>query len=182
MLFFTADTHFGHKRMAAMRGFESSVDMDAHLICVWNEVVAPADTVFHLGDFSFHAKVKTQAIWKKLNGNKILVKGNHDTKNHFDSSCLRYYHTLRAQGLLFVLFHFPIEEWQNKHYGSVHLHGHSHGKSANKRNRIDVGVDTKPYFMPYSLTEIVNVLQKQSRSHLQEPRENTKELNTNSKT
>lgn len=52
--------------------------MTAAMIAKWNAVVRSEDKVFHLGDFSFLNKERTQAIVSQLNGYKILILGNHD--------------------------------------------------------------------------------------------------------
>lgn len=48
---------------------------DKMLIEKWNLVVGENDTVFHLGDFAFR---NIEEYTKQLNGNKILLRGNHD--------------------------------------------------------------------------------------------------------
>jgi calcineurin-like phosphoesterase family protein len=49
-LFFTADTHFFHRRLAEMRGFADISAMNEALVEEWNAVVAKNDRVYHLGD------------------------------------------------------------------------------------------------------------------------------------
>jgi len=44
----------------------------------WNSVVKPNDTVLCLGDFAFRG---IEEHTKTLNGNKILLRGNHDLKS-----------------------------------------------------------------------------------------------------
>ena len=53
-VWFTADTHFGHGGALGLfrRPFPSVAAMDAALVERWNATVAPADTVWHLGDFA----------------------------------------------------------------------------------------------------------------------------------
>ena len=54
-----------------------------------------------------------------------------------------------------VLSHYPMAEWDRKHYGSWHLHGHSHCKHIAKPGelKIDVGVDCNNY-TPVSLHQV----------------------------
>lgn len=77
-----ADNHHGHARIIEMcnRPFTSVEDMDSAFIENWNSVVQHCDTTLVLGDFSFYNKQKTTAIVSALNGDKILILGNHD--NH----------------------------------------------------------------------------------------------------
>ena len=51
--------------------------MDRALIHHWNERVNPCDTVYNMGDLSFHKDMQTNiSIFSKLNGRHVLVLGN----------------------------------------------------------------------------------------------------------
>ena len=54
-VFFTADTHLGHKNIitSTNRPFKSVAEMDSAIVKRWNERVTPQDLVYHLGDFAF---------------------------------------------------------------------------------------------------------------------------------
>jgi calcineurin-like phosphoesterase family protein len=58
-----------------------------------------------------------------------------------------------------VLCHYPLAEWDRQHYGSWHLHGHSHGnhKYTNGEYAIDVGVDSWN-FTPLSLGGVLEIM------------------------
>lgn len=81
--FIIADTHFGHQNISKHEpgrmdkvhegGYRSH---DQMLIHRWNEAVSSKDTVLHLGDFC--VQNPPQDTLKKLNGKKILLRGNHD--------------------------------------------------------------------------------------------------------
>jgi calcineurin-like phosphoesterase family protein len=63
------------------------------------------------------------------------------------------------------LSHYPLAEWERKHHGAWHLHGHSHGNyaSANKSDLIlDVGVDNVGY-APISLRRIHDIMYEKKR-------------------
>ena len=51
-IWFTSDTHFGHIKdfLWSPRGFNSIEEHDEIIIKNWNELVAPEDEVYHLGD------------------------------------------------------------------------------------------------------------------------------------
>ena len=51
---------------------------DEMLIEKWNSAVGENDTVFHLGDFGFR---DIETYTSKLNGKKIILRGNHDMKS-----------------------------------------------------------------------------------------------------
>ena len=54
--------------------------MNKDIVEKWNRKVKPTDTVYILGDmfFKFQDIQYVKDTLKKLNGTKILVKGNHD--------------------------------------------------------------------------------------------------------
>ncbi len=79
-ILFTSDTHFFHERVIqySNRPFKDKEEMNEFMIQQWNRKVSPQDTIYHLGDFSFASKEKTERVLQRLNGKKILVLGNHD--------------------------------------------------------------------------------------------------------
>ncbi len=79
MIWFTSDQHFGHKNIINLcrRPFSDVRNMQNLLIMNWNEVVAPDDLVFVLGDFTLDPE-KNLDVLDQLNGEKILFIGNHD--------------------------------------------------------------------------------------------------------
>lgn len=80
MIYLLSDTHFYHQSIIPYceRPFLSVDDMNEKLIYNWNKVVSDTDTVFFLGDFGFASTPKLKDIVSKLNGYKIIIKGNHD--------------------------------------------------------------------------------------------------------
>ncbi len=79
-IFVTADLHFFHKNIIVYenRPFDNIKVMNETIIKNWNQVVSKQDKVFVLGDVSFSNKEYTEYTISQLNGNKILVMGNHD--------------------------------------------------------------------------------------------------------
>jgi calcineurin-like phosphoesterase family protein len=77
--YFSSDFHFGHRGILeyCKRPFQSVEEMNFKLIEIWNATVKPDDEVFFLGDFSLNPKYSRDLV-KLLNGNKILIAGNHD--------------------------------------------------------------------------------------------------------
>lgn len=166
MVWFTADTHFGHARILEHgRGkYFSSVDqMDAELVANWNAVVGWDDWVFHLGDYSFLPGAKTRSLTYQLKGHKALIRGNHDkgvSSKGFEF--VKDYHELSIQGQKLVLSHYPLMTWNKAHKGSWQLHGHSHGNlRAPNTTRLDVGVDVHG-FTPVSFESIRKLLSSRS--------------------
>lgn len=81
VVFFTADTHFGHGGALGLfkRPFASVGAMDEALVTGWNEVVGEADEVWHLGDFAVRQSTqRIEALLGALAGTKHLILGNND--------------------------------------------------------------------------------------------------------
>jgi len=177
-LFFTSDTHFGHKKQADYRRFLNIERMDDFLVKTWNARVQPRDTVYHLGDVSFHNAADTVAILRRLNGSIKLVPGNHDTSKVLKTIQLAPDLRLEilppltdikaSEGLLdgtsevtrLVLCHFPMLAWNRSHYGVPLLHGHSHGSCVYPKpdmRILDVGVDVHG-LAPISLKKIKEIM------------------------
>jgi len=51
--------------------------MDYKLIENWNKKVPPSGLVFHLGDFAWGGYETWKKVREQLNGDIILIKGNH---------------------------------------------------------------------------------------------------------
>lgn len=149
LLFFTSDTHFGHKAMVERRGFTSIEQMDAELVEAWNRTVPPEGKVFHLGDVHFHRPARAGEILKQLNGEIHLVTGNHDSTIEKPATAWRFASItpmhgtawIRMNGQKIIMCHFPYAVWYAAHHGTWHLHGHSHGSAPEFGRRYDVGVD-----------------------------------------
>lgn len=130
-VFLTSDTHFGHtgvchftnKDGSKMRPWTDPDEMDEEMVKRWNETVRPNDKVYHLGDVVINRKALK--IMHRLNGDKVLIRGNHDIfrddeyREHFRE--LRAYHVMNGM----ILSHIPIHEDSLGRFG-VNIHGHLH--------------------------------------------------------
>lgn len=145
------------------RPFENIQEMNQILIQNYNAVVHKNDTVYILGDISHHLPMdRANELISRLNGKKILIKGNHDKKDDlelFEEIC--DFKTVSLNGLYFALMHYPMLSWPKSHHGSYMLHGHIHAdESYNLQNReegilrYDVGVDANQY-CPVSVNHIL---------------------------
>lgn len=164
--FFTADTHLSHRALVADRSYSSVEEMDETLIARWNARVGPKDRVFHLGDVSFAKPAATAALLARLNGNIVLISGNHDRKmkpevaKRFElvAPYLEINALVNGAKQHIVLMHFPMRAWNRSHYGAWHLHGHCHGSMAPLGRSMDVGIDTRADHAPWALSEIIDRL------------------------
>lgn len=164
MIWFTADHHYGHRNILKYTDRASKmadvVEMDTLLISRWNEKVKEDDTVYHLGDFTLNGGVFFDAVVKKLNFRKLyIIPGGHDRWIYQYTKSDRIeimppLVTVQLEFKLFILCHYPMLEWDRKHYGSYHLHAHSHGKQPYRYHVMDVGVDCTDYY-PVSYFDIV---------------------------
>lgn len=82
-VFFTADQHFLHNNIIKYRSqFNSAFEMGNHIIKNYNTIVSKDSVCYCLGDFSLTNASnanKLRAIRDQLNGQCILIAGNHDT-------------------------------------------------------------------------------------------------------
>ena len=134
-MYLTSDLHFFHKNVLRFcpetRPFADTDEMNQFLVNKWNEkVVKPNTKMFHLGDFSFGKPEQTREIVSQLKGDITFINGNHCYSK--TQEVLREfgevvdYKKVNYQGKKFILFHYPILEWDSKHHGSIHCYGHLH--------------------------------------------------------
>lgn len=170
MVYFTSDLHFGHSGIIEMRNrpFRNINEMNRVLLSNYNAVVQKNDIVYILGDISHHMPIdEANKMIKKLNGKKILVKGNHDKEYDielFEEIC--DFKTISLNGIYFALMHYPMLSWPKSKGGSIQLHGHIHSDGLynleNKEENIaryDVGVDANRYY-PVSLKQIIEFFER----------------------
>ena len=172
MIWFTSDLHLGHTRVLefAERPWDTIDEMNDALISKINARVAPTDTLYVLGDYSFKIDLETAfALRKKINCRDIhLIPGNHDkdwtrpeAAEAFTVEPMIVTIKVNDGRQKIVLSHFPLADWPSMKRGSWHLHGHIHSRGMdyngfNARQgvlRYDVGVDANDY-APVSLDEI----------------------------
>lgn len=164
-IYFTSDTHFGHKAMVERFGrpFADIDAMDEALIERWNEVVpAKGAHVFHLGDVSFRKNTVTAEILRRLHGAKYLLEGNHDRLSlicidEFEWVKEYYELTVLDTKQRLVMCHFAFRVWNRGHHGAWNLHGHSHGNLEPTGGQLDVGTDTHD-FRPYTYAEVAAIM------------------------
>ena len=168
MIFFTADTHFGHKNILKLcnRPFETIEEMNETLIENWNHRVSGMDTVYIVGDMFFRCS-DSEAILRRLKGKKRLIVGNHDSSWMNKVDLNRYF--VSVDRLLEIsdgkhaltLCHYPLLTW-NHAKKSYMIHGHIHADTSadyfplicNRSNVLNAGVDING-FMPVSFDELV---------------------------
>jgi calcineurin-like phosphoesterase family protein len=143
-VFLVSDTHFGHKGVChftrndgvtKLRPFDTPEEMDEFMVEAWNKKVKPNDKVYHLGDVVINRR--SLAIMDRLNGDKILIRGNHDIFK--DQDYTPYFRSLRGYHVMngMILSHIPIHEESLGRFG-VNIHGHLHANRVMKDGVVDV--------------------------------------------
>lgn len=148
----TADQHFYHKNILKFCGrdqFKDVYRMNDGLIKYHNELVAPEDTVYHLGDFAMIRKdeiMKLNPIMKKLNGTHHLILGNHDEGKPFTYLKIGFMSVHTALFVdKFLLIHDPAHAVVVDVSQKV-LCGHLHQLCLKvSKNILNVGVDVWGY-------------------------------------
>lgn len=150
-VFLTSDTHFGHTNICKfttadgkpVRPWDNADEMDEALVANWNSVVRPGDKVYHCGDVVINKKaLKTLG---RLNGDKVLIRGNHDI--FADADYLQYFRSLRGYHVMngCILSHIPVHPDSLGRFGT-NIHGHLHTNRVKKAR----GVDAKTGQILYS--------------------------------
>lgn len=145
--FVISDTHFNHENVIrySNRPYSSVEEMNEFLIANWNDVVGSDDVIICLGDFALGKKEDIPGIVARLNGIKILVRGNHDRNKSFYEKCgfnfvcndMEYTPLSGRNNRPIIFSHHPrlgmsIDE--------VNIHGHIHEKE------LDETFDRSRYF------------------------------------
>lgn len=167
---YTSDPHFGHAKVAEIRGYgRTPLAVALHddvIVRNWNAVVGKDDDVWITGDLTLR---NPDAIWPvidQLNGTRHLILGNHDRAwpghrdahkwqrrylDHFASVQAFARHKIAGQDVL--LSHFPYEGSGDHTDEERHvpyrfrdrdgwlIHGHVHGKWQQNGRQINVGMD-----------------------------------------
>lgn len=151
-VWFTSDTHFGHRHVAETRGYATSEEHDEALIDRWNGMVRPQDLVWHLGDVGSgpYTANRTEDLLdtvRRLHGEIHLVAGNHDAVHPMWRD---------AYGRSVLLSHLPYEgdhttperypEYRLRDCGIPMLCGHVHDLwktqvSSVGTPQVNVGID-----------------------------------------
>lgn len=171
-IFYISDLHFGHAAIIRLckRPFSCVEEMDEIMTENWNKYVKKNDLVYVAGDFAYKNKISAATYLKRLNGRKILVRGNHDKEietsrearselecvlpitHTFDPACGGHY---------ISICHYPLLIWPGKNE-SLMIFGHIHNDTKGnhwlfiKYNErlLNAGADING-FKPVTLDELI---------------------------
>lgn len=137
------------------RPFDTVDEMDVTLIQNWNDLVGPDDTVYFLGDLTLNGKLHAE-ILALLNGNKMLIQGNHDPW-HPDTAAI----IIKSfDGVPVLLVHNPrdVPDW----YSGWVIHGHQHNNTPlfnQDLQRVNVSVENTDY-QPIMIQTIIEQIKE----------------------
>lgn len=171
--FFTSDSHFHHSNILKFTnndgklirpGFSSGEEQNEYMVAQWNEVVGPEDKVYHLGDVVMSTGAWAFEILERLNGRKVLIKGNHDRAKlsiyarHF-SDVRSEIHMKLQDGRKVIFTHRPILLGETE----FNVHGHIHEKEIDDSRYLNVSVERWDY-TPIEWGDVQKQLLMQSES------------------
>ena len=189
MIHFYSDPHFGHKMLIErnMRPFTDIYEMTDKLIENYNKKVSPDDVTYWLGDCFFIGKMEMRKkIMDSLNGQKILIIGNHDDRPSKMIACgfsaVFNTATMRVAKRNVQLCHYPYyPKWWGRWKVPKHalrfperrpkkmpgwwlLHGHIHSsqKVHKESKSINCCVEAWDY-APASIRDIEHLIQTYDR-------------------
>ena len=187
-VFLVSDTHFGHAGVCRftrndgvtkLRPWNDPAEMDEAMVAAWNARVRPTDKVYHLGDVVINRK--SLSILSRLNGDKVLIRGNHDIFR--DEDYAPYFRSIRAYHVMdgMILSHIPVHEASLGRFG-VNIHGHLHANRVMRARRVDtrsgevvysteidtryhcVCVEQTPDFAPILFEDVIKMIEAEGGS------------------
>lgn len=167
-IFFTSDWHIGHENSIKFdnRPYKDLEEMHEALIRNFNAQVKDGGITYFLGDMFTRSSEVTKAVISRLNGTKVLIRGNHD-KGFEACYNVGFDVVINSSSLiianeLVTLTHCPLrgvfredttlmkgriegENWhgESRHpdfsidgFGQFHLHGHIHSPNKGQSQKI----------------------------------------------
>lgn len=171
-VFFLSDNHFCHSNILNFydyhgrplrAGFSDVISMNEYMIEQWNSVVRPNDKVYHLGDIIIStSRYRFEEIFPKLNGDIVLIKGNHDKAKL--SLYADYFRDVRSEVMLkhpktlkkIIFSHRPIFLGEYDE-ASLNVHGHIHDKVLEDHRYFNVSVEQLNY-RPIAWEELTQMI------------------------
>ena len=163
-----SDLHFGHVNVIkySNRPFNDVDEMNKELIKKWNNVVGKDDLVYVLGDFTlFHRLDKIKEYTQALNGRKILIMGNHDTRKPKDYIEAGFIQATKKPIMVepgVILMHEPFSDDKLIAKNYIYFFGHVHTKTCFMYNLPNCKcvcaerLDYKPINFDQALIELKN--------------------------
>lgn len=159
-----SDTHWFHHNIIKYCGRPSN--HNRIMVDRWNHIVAPGDTILHLGDLFFTANTARreeffQEIAPSLNGIKYLILGNHDRAGlvpQYEAAGFEVIRpfTMPYKGFEVTFDHYPtnkgvIQKGDNciRVHGHIHNNGYQHVRTRRREDsrygNVNVSVEVVNY-------------------------------------
>lgn len=187
-IYITSDLHVMHygivgpdSFLRTRKHFKDVVEFEAHIIKTFNNKVKDNDTVIIAGDIAMNAQPKyIFDFLSKLNGQIILIKGNHDSsrdlnyikKNNFTIDRNRPKFVIHDVGFIlkhnkkvYHITHYPMDMGSYKS-NLRNLCGHIHDRVAPFPSSLNIGIDSpevrhsRPFGEPVLIDEAAELLEK----------------------
>jgi len=126
-----SDLHFNHPGILKMERKQFSLvdDHNEYVIRQYNSVVGPNDTCYILGDIGFYNVYDLAPLCRRLNGHKIMIRGNHDRFTDREAKELLGFEEVINHPYYYddhtILSHEPVREALDNPY-VINIHGHIH--------------------------------------------------------
>lgn len=173
-IWFTADTHAYHQKILRYcnRPWDNVLAMTEELARNINDCLPAKSMLYHLGDFCYGNKIRTEGFRSMINcGRIVLVLGNHDKlirkkkdlHKLFEKICdIEELNLQKRQKI--VLCHYAMRRWNAASHGSWQLYGHSHGTLPDDPSLLsfDIGVDCWDY-KPISLEQVQEKMEEKGK-------------------
>lgn len=151
--FVVSDHHLGHQNSwekfklpdgSPLRPFTSNEEMNETMIERHNAKVKQQDTVYFLGDVVINKKYLE--LVKRMNGRKILIRGNHDIFRDDDYREVGFeqIHGVRVFVDKFILSHIPLHPDCVTGRFRVNVHGHLHANQVMRTHEVIHGYGDAP--------------------------------------
>lgn len=145
-----------------MRPFSNQQEHINNIVMRHNFAVAPDDLIIVVGDAVNQNKPECVEILERLNGRKVLIRGNHD-RPYSDEELGKYFELIIPEGegvelevmcdgslLHCWATHYPTQAREDR----FNLVGHIHSAWKFQLNSVNVGVDCN-HFCPHDLDVFV---------------------------
>lgn len=188
--FYWGDPHFGHstilhgskdgkqpferKIRKELMGWQNVKEMDEGIIDIFNSVVPKDAVTTWLGDMFFYGKSLAKKTLAAMNGDHVVICGNHDWKPHqmialgFKYACCHA--TTMIAGHIVNLSHFqykeamdPTNKYRDRalnYEGKWLIHGHCHSRWKERPEFRMINVDFDARLKPVSRDWLENYIQK----------------------
>lgn len=184
--FFISDLHFGHygvidysnrpykhwlrylpflkknQYLYSIYKRKSVQKMEDDLIKKWNQVVKTNQRVLICGDFAYMPLKKMESLLKKINGKKVLIKGNHDDKSfqsYLDIGFEAVYSELDCmlEDIPIKFSHYPFVDLDLEHIASLRPNILHFNSTAPYRNIDEHNIKCKKDFLKKNYRTAINI-------------------------